>query len=368
MSSPPSTVISMMSSSGRRLSSRHSDKALTSSSTGEKKALSGNSESDVVTTKVSAAAARRTEKEKNKQIVPPQSKGKEGATDDSGDTEEIDPQTVKSIPDVEEEWSSSVTDERRLVKLTANGILPEKALIGWRSNVGMNFPTPATNEVVLFEMFFQAGLGLPICDFLQGILYFYLIELYNLNPNSILQIAIFVHLCEAFLGIEPHYDLFRHVFHLKTQKRKNKLRLVGGCGFQARIGAKSCYLTTLLKSSQGSWSTEWFYLADPESSLAPFSHPGKWPIYNPSWENAELLSLQNLIADLRQAGPDAIEVARDFLARRVQPLKMRTGSAWEYSGPSDGNWEKNEEPSEKEVNARLHKLFSGNQFPVTPHP
>jgi hypothetical protein len=24
-----------------------------------------------------------------------------------------------------------------------------------------------------------------------------------------------VHLCEAFLGIEPHFELFRFLFHLK---------------------------------------------------------------------------------------------------------------------------------------------------------
>jgi hypothetical protein len=33
-----------------------------------------------------------------------------------------------------------------------------------------------------------------------------------LNPNSICHIAIFIHFCEAFLGIEPHWDLFRFFF------------------------------------------------------------------------------------------------------------------------------------------------------------
>jgi hypothetical protein len=37
----------------------------------------------------------------------------------------------------------------------------------------------------------------------------------HLNPNSVLHIAIFVHLCEAFLGIELHFDLFYYLFHLK---------------------------------------------------------------------------------------------------------------------------------------------------------
>ena len=38
---------------------------------------------------------------------------------------------------------------------------------------------------------------------------------FNLAPNSFVHMSVFVHLCEAFLGIEPHFDLFLHLFHLK---------------------------------------------------------------------------------------------------------------------------------------------------------
>jgi uncharacterized membrane protein YjjP (DUF1212 family) len=34
------------------------------------------------------------------------------------------------------------------------------------------------------------------------------IQIHHLNPNSIAHVAIFVHLCEAFLGIEPNFALF----------------------------------------------------------------------------------------------------------------------------------------------------------------
>lgn len=34
------------------------------------------------------------------------------------------------------------------------------------------------------------------------------------TPNSFLQLSVFVNLCEAYLGIEPHFDLFRYFFHL----------------------------------------------------------------------------------------------------------------------------------------------------------
>jgi hypothetical protein len=64
---------------------------------------------------------------------------------------------------------------------------------------------------------FQRGFGLPACDFLCGLLHHYQIELVHLNPNSILQISIFVHLYEAFLGIPPNFSLFKNNFFLKYQ-------------------------------------------------------------------------------------------------------------------------------------------------------
>jgi hypothetical protein len=35
------------------------------------------------------------------------------------------------------------------------------------------------------------------------LLFHYGIQLHHLNPNYVLHVAIFVHFCEAFLGIEP---------------------------------------------------------------------------------------------------------------------------------------------------------------------
>jgi hypothetical protein len=51
-------------------------------------------------------------------------------------------------------------------------------------------------------------LALPTSNFFRGLLYFYGIQIHHLNPNSIAHVAIFVYLCEAFLGIEPHIAMF----------------------------------------------------------------------------------------------------------------------------------------------------------------
>mgnify|MGYP000964237420 CR=1 FL=1 len=37
-----------------------------------------------------------------------------------------------------------------------------------------------------------------------ALLHYYEVELHNFNPNSITEVAIFVAICEGYLGIEPH--------------------------------------------------------------------------------------------------------------------------------------------------------------------
>jgi hypothetical protein len=82
-------------------------------------------------------------------------------------------------------------------------------------------------EIVVFSSFFQRGFGLLACDFLRGLLDHYQIDLVHLNPNSILQIAIFVHLCDAFLGISPNFTLFKNYFFLKYQSSAANRKVIG---------------------------------------------------------------------------------------------------------------------------------------------
>jgi hypothetical protein len=71
---------------------------------------------------------------------------------------------------------------------------------------GEDIPTPNTNEVVILSSFLQCAFGLPTCEFLYSLLHHYEIELVHLNPNSILQIVVFVHLCDAFLVVPPNFS------------------------------------------------------------------------------------------------------------------------------------------------------------------
>ena len=51
--------------------------------------------------------------------------------------------------------------------------------------------------MVVVRSFYEKGFALPAGAFFCGLLFFYGLEVTHLKPNSIAQIAIFIHLCEA---------------------------------------------------------------------------------------------------------------------------------------------------------------------------
>jgi hypothetical protein len=108
--------------------------------------------------------------------------------------------------------------------------LSDHAVLQWRPAIGEDILTPNTNEIVVFTSFFQRGFGLLVCDFLHGLLDHYQIELVHLNPNSILQIAIFVHLCKSYHGIPPNFPLFKNYFSQKYQPRTANQKVIGSVG------------------------------------------------------------------------------------------------------------------------------------------
>ena len=69
-------------------------------------------------------------------------------------------------------------------------------------------PHSNPGEVMTFHIFYTRGLWHPAHPFLLGLLEEWGIELQHLNPIGVLHIAGFMMVCEAFLGIDPHKDLF----------------------------------------------------------------------------------------------------------------------------------------------------------------
>jgi hypothetical protein len=80
-----------------------------------------------------------------------------------------------------EEWVRSVSDETALNNLVVHGVLLDGATMGCRLAAGEDFPTPRSNELVVFKDYFFHGFGIPIHPFLQGLIDYYGVSLYNLS-------------------------------------------------------------------------------------------------------------------------------------------------------------------------------------------
>jgi hypothetical protein len=120
--------------------------------------------------------------------------------------------------DPSREWKKSKVKTEDLLSLLNSGFIREKEVDLWRAAAGDPYPMEkAEDEIPMFAHFVERGLALPASDFFKGLLRYYGVEYLNLNPNGIFHTAVFVHFCEAFIGIKPHYILFRKFFRVKPQ-------------------------------------------------------------------------------------------------------------------------------------------------------
>jgi hypothetical protein len=78
----------------------------------------------------------------------------------------------------------------------------------------------------------------------------------NLNPNGIFHVSVFVHFCEAFMGIKPHWVLFRNFFRLKPQPSANDPRVVGGPASRCArtLPSSTCHTSSSTPTKTGSRS------------------------------------------------------------------------------------------------------------------
>jgi hypothetical protein len=140
------------------------------------------------------------------------------------------------------EWKKSKYSESTLLQLVDEGLLQAHEVVQWRESGSHTVPYKNVNELVLFQQFIERGLTLPVSEFLRNLLSFYGIQIHHLVPNLILLLSVFVHLCEALLGIPPHFNLFAYLFHVKPHPTNANPSRIGGCGFQLIQGRGSEYI------------------------------------------------------------------------------------------------------------------------------
>jgi hypothetical protein len=108
-------------------------------------------------------------------------------------------------------WVQTKIGDRELSSAEKIGILKNDPVETLAAGLEI-IPRPPPGFRVIFLAFILWGLSLPPHPFLRGLLFVYGIQLHDLNPNTILHIACFITLCECFLGIEPHWALWRRIF------------------------------------------------------------------------------------------------------------------------------------------------------------
>jgi hypothetical protein len=119
-------------------------------------------------------------------------------------------------------WARSSVMERKLEELVHDGLLRPRVSQTqpeWRVPPSDHRePAPPEGYVVSFMAFHEWGLGVPPSRFMRALLHDYKVELYHLAPNSISQAAIFAVVCEGYLGMETHWNMWLHLFERGVQR------------------------------------------------------------------------------------------------------------------------------------------------------
>jgi hypothetical protein len=226
-------------------------------------------------------------------------------------------------------------------------------------------PTEDTHESVVYVSLLIRRLALTVSPFFRSLLDFYDLNLTHLNPNSILQVAIFVHLCEAFLGILPHFGLWRYLYRCWPGMAGGQHQLVGGASLELRRGRKVEYLDIPLKDNIKGWRLEWFTMENHNKSLPPWS--GRQPdVRTPSWveyptysEATEAKVLLVEICSLKDRGLTAEVVVADFVFKNIQPLKDRVYPTYLYTGINDSTRVTNRHIPNEDLLSRLDMILRG---------
>jgi hypothetical protein len=271
--------------------------------------------------------------------------------------------TSPLCPNLNKKWKKSKMKTEDLLTPVNSGCMREKEMDMWRAATGDLYPMEKNpDEVPMFARFVERGLALPASDFFKGLLKYYGIEYLNFNPNGIFHVSVFVHFCEAFVGIKPHWIMIRKFFRVKPQPSANDPRVVGGADIQKREDAADQYLAYKLIDSNQDWKAKWFYITNHHPELPKPS--GKQPKHRAWWnteptmqEGIQLPELMLKIKALREAGLRAKHVAFSFMKRRVQPLMAQDTLGYQYTGDEDTSRMPGNEVDDEDIVERLGRIF-----------
>jgi hypothetical protein len=183
----------------------------------------------------------------------------------------------------EQDWTPSTITPGHLQKLMKQWFMMAAELTAFHVLEDPVFPAPTEGYVVSFMAFYERWFGMPSHYFLCSLLQYYDLELHHLNPSGVLHIAAFITLCEAYLGVDPKFDLWNYFFRVRRpQDPKMELMVSRGTviHLKSRHGVDPYLNITMLRLMKG-WRKKWFYLRNDTSASLPM-FTGSRPVPLPS--------------------------------------------------------------------------------------
>ena len=123
----------------------------------------------------------------------------------------------------------------------------------WPGSVPRRDLGPMVIPVFFHSLF--AGLVPPFSDFFYAILEHYEICLLHLHPNSVLVLALFAYLYEAFLGVMPSVALFRTFYSLRVFSSRNHHS--GGASFRIDDEMGKVFIDMKISKKVESFRSRW---------------------------------------------------------------------------------------------------------------
>ncbi|KAK1661390.1 hypothetical protein QYE76_049549 [Lolium multiflorum] len=245
------------------------------------------------------------------------------------------------------EWERSKITNQDLNLMKKLGITKKPKAVCFPSEE--SYPTPPMGYRVSFVDHLIRGLSAPIHPFLRGLLYVYGLQLHHLTPNSILHISIFITLCEAFLGVQPNWALWKRIFFCRRNGSANVAYNIGGVVISVRSSVN--YFDVKLPDSVQGWRKKWLYIREEnhgcaEDNIPPFDGAEKilrrrsWDAEATEEERTSTEALMTRIHELQNTrGKElsGIQITAYFLRTRVQPLQARKNPFWNYAGDEDAD-------------------------------
>jgi len=293
-----------------------------------------------------------------------------------------------------DDWCPSSMTERRLLELEREGLLRPRTSSSrpeWIAPAADHRePRPPTGYVVSFAKFHRHGLGTPPSRFMRALCHHYGVELQHFSPNAITVVAVFAPVCQGYLGMMPHCDLWLHLYRGELFNAPT-----GTTGVRKPVRARCLnlvlkterpreYISVGLSSNHAEWDSKWFYLRNDDDLLPPYTGHlitkclENWTYGVIQVHQSRLEPLLDALKKLRVEGLSAALVLSAVHHRRVlppmsRPLRMDQMVPDVSSRDLEACRMSNEAPADDEVAARVRAAVAGdfqpelvNGFPMRP--